>query len=164
MLRLLTATCTLLLATSASTPLHRQAGGLPQTDVVADSGARARASTSLAYCPGPPGRLSALTVFHSKSFLYGAFVWARRALTSPKRRFPARAVVVVAAADASPAELFAAAELSHILGNLTDDTWQPGGRAGAPLRRTTDLSDASPNRLVVGHAAVAQNLGVARSA
>ena len=26
--------------------------------------------------------------------MYGAFVWARRALTSPKRRFPARAVAV----------------------------------------------------------------------
>ena len=32
--------------------------------------------------PGPPGRLSALSVFHSKSVLYGAFVWARRALNS----------------------------------------------------------------------------------
>jgi hypothetical protein len=38
-----------------------------------------------------PGRLSALRVFHIKSTLYGAFVWARRALNSPKRRFPARA-------------------------------------------------------------------------
>jgi hypothetical protein len=28
-----------------------------------------------------------------KSILYGAFVWARRALNSPKWRFPARAVV-----------------------------------------------------------------------
>ena len=37
------------------------------------------------------GRLSALSVFHRKSFLYGAFVWAHRALNRPKRRFPARA-------------------------------------------------------------------------
>jgi hypothetical protein len=44
-------------------------------------------------CPGPPGRLSALRVFLCKSVLYGAFVWARRALNSRKRRFPARAVV-----------------------------------------------------------------------
>jgi hypothetical protein len=36
-----------------------------------------------------PGRLSGLSVSHSKSVLYGAFVWARRAL-SQKRRFPAR--------------------------------------------------------------------------
>ena len=36
--------------------------------------------------------LSSLSVFHSKSVLYGAFVWVRRALSSPKRRFPARAV------------------------------------------------------------------------
>jgi hypothetical protein len=39
-----------------------------------------------------PGRLSALSVFLCKSVLYGAFVWARRALNSRKRRFPARAV------------------------------------------------------------------------
>jgi hypothetical protein len=32
--------------------------------------------------PGPPERLSALSVFHSKSVVYGAFVWARRALNS----------------------------------------------------------------------------------
>ena len=30
-------------------------------------------------------------MFHSKSVLYGAFVWARRALNRPFRRFPARA-------------------------------------------------------------------------
>jgi hypothetical protein len=39
-----------------------------------------------------PGRLSALRVFLCKSVFYGAFVWARRALNSPKRRVPARAV------------------------------------------------------------------------
>ena len=33
------------------------------------------------------GRLSALSVSHSKSVLYGGFVWARRALNSQKRRF-----------------------------------------------------------------------------
>jgi hypothetical protein len=40
-----------------------------------------------------PGRLSGLilSVFHSKSVMYGAFVWARRALNRPKWRFPARA-------------------------------------------------------------------------
>ena len=43
-------------------------------------------------CPGPPGRLSALSVFYSKSVLCGAFVWARRALNSQKRGFSARAV------------------------------------------------------------------------
>ena len=41
--------------------------------------------------PGPPSRLSALRVSYSKSVLYGDFVWARRALNGPKRRFPARA-------------------------------------------------------------------------
>jgi hypothetical protein len=44
-------------------------------------------------CPGRQrGRLSAISVFLCKSFLYGAFVWARRALKHQKRRFPARAV------------------------------------------------------------------------
>jgi hypothetical protein len=42
--------------------------------------------------PGRPGRLSALSVFHSKSVLYGVFVWARRVLNRQKWRFPARAV------------------------------------------------------------------------
>ena len=44
------------------------------------------------HCPGRPGRLSALSVFHSKSVLYGVFVWARRVLNRQKWRFPARAV------------------------------------------------------------------------
>jgi hypothetical protein len=39
-----------------------------------------------------PGRLSGLSVFHIKSVLYDAFVWARTALNIQKRRFPARAV------------------------------------------------------------------------
>ena len=38
------------------------------------------------------GRLSTLSVFHSKSLLYGAFVWSRRALNGPNRRFPGWAV------------------------------------------------------------------------
>ena len=38
----------------------------------------------------PGRRLSALSVSHRKSLLYGAFVWARRALNSPNRRFLAR--------------------------------------------------------------------------
>jgi hypothetical protein len=38
-----------------------------------------------------PGQLSALGVSRSKSFFYGAFVWARGALNSQKRRFPVRA-------------------------------------------------------------------------
>jgi hypothetical protein len=43
-------------------------------------------------CPGPPGRLSTISVLPYKSVLYGVFVWARRALNRRKRRFPARAV------------------------------------------------------------------------
>ena len=35
-------------------------------------------------------RLSAISVFHRKFILYGGFVWARGALNSRKRRFPAR--------------------------------------------------------------------------
>ena len=44
------------------------------------------------HCPGRRGRLSALSVFQCKSVLYGAFVWARRALNRKKQRLPARAV------------------------------------------------------------------------
>jgi hypothetical protein len=45
------------------------------------------------HCPGRPrGRLSTLGVFLCKSILYGAFIWARRALNSRKRRVPPRAV------------------------------------------------------------------------
>jgi hypothetical protein len=40
-----------------------------------------------------PRWLSTLSVFHSESFLYGGFVWARRALSREKRRFPGRAVL-----------------------------------------------------------------------
>jgi beta-galactosidase len=46
--------------------------------------------------PGRRGRLSALRVSLYKSILYGAFVWARRALNSRKWRFPARAEYRVA--------------------------------------------------------------------
>jgi hypothetical protein len=43
-------------------------------------------------CPGRRGRLSAIGVFLCKSVLYGACVWARRALAwHQNRRFPARA-------------------------------------------------------------------------
>jgi hypothetical protein len=38
-----------------------------------------------------PGRLSGLSVFHSKSSLYGGFLWVHRALDCQKRLFPARA-------------------------------------------------------------------------
>jgi hypothetical protein len=39
-----------------------------------------------------PGRSGALSYFYSKSVLYCAFVWVRRALNSLKRRFLGRAV------------------------------------------------------------------------
>ena len=51
-----------------------------------------QAASGLYTCPGPPGRLSALSIYLCKSVFYGAFVWARRALNIQKRRFPARAV------------------------------------------------------------------------
>ena len=44
------------------------------------------------YRPARPGRLSALSNFHSKSALGGGFVWARRLLNSQKWWCPARAV------------------------------------------------------------------------
>ena len=57
--------------------------------------------------PGCARRLSALSLFHSKSVLYGAFAWARRVLNRQKRRFSARAVPAVdlsAAMDAINAQ------------------------------------------------------------
>ena len=47
------------------------------------------------------GRLSALSVSHSKPVLYSAFVWARRALNIQKRRFLTRAVNAVNATPCS---------------------------------------------------------------
>ena len=59
------------------------------------------ARLTLASCPtrcaavrARPGRSSFLSVLQTKSFLYGGFVWPRRALNSLKRRLPARAVLV----------------------------------------------------------------------
>jgi hypothetical protein len=40
-----------------------------------------------------PGRLSHLTIFHSKSGFYGTFVWMCRVLNGRKRRFRARRAV-----------------------------------------------------------------------
>ena len=48
----------------------------------------ARQQRQLQLRPGPPRRLSALRVFLCKSVLYGAFVWARRALNGPKTAVP----------------------------------------------------------------------------
>ena len=45
------------------------------------------------HCPGPHGAFSGLSCLHSKSILYGTFVWVRRALDRQKRWFLARAVV-----------------------------------------------------------------------
>jgi hypothetical protein len=42
---------------------------------------------------GPPGVVQRPCVSHSRSFLCGAFGWARRALNCQKRRFPAPAVI-----------------------------------------------------------------------
>jgi hypothetical protein len=45
-------------------------------------------------CPGPPGRVSGLSVLHSKSSFYGAFGWMRRVLNDNFRRFSALADIV----------------------------------------------------------------------
>ena len=45
------------------------------------------------------GRLSDLSVLHSKPALYGVFVWARGSLNNQKRRFPARAVASIHTAE-----------------------------------------------------------------
>ena len=80
-------------------PLHGQGGcaeapGRPRRRSQAAQSPRTSGAVvvqGLSTCPGPPGQLSALRVFHSKAVLYGVFVLARRALNQ-KRRFPARAV------------------------------------------------------------------------
>ena len=85
--------------------------------------------------PDPPSRLSARSVSHSKSVLYGAFVRARRVRTSPNRQFPSRAVKVVHA-DQRPA--VGGAEWAV---QLEEDADTAGvflrrGRAGPATRKT----------------------------
>jgi class 3 adenylate cyclase len=73
------------------------------------------------YCPGPPGRLSALSVFLCKSFFYGVFVWARRALNTQKRWFPARAVAVAGLPLVRDDHAYAGAECAlNIVRELTE--------------------------------------------
>jgi hypothetical protein len=79
------------------------------------------------------GRLNALSVLRSKSFFYGAFVWAHKAhkaLNSLKRRFPARAVALPphAAAAAGAARLAARARRP----GLGDDCADPRARSARP--------------------------------
>ena len=66
--------------TAVAAPVYRHRD--PEGGVHADvqRGARLRVR---------PGRLGALSACHSKSVLYGGFVWARSARSRPKRRFPA---------------------------------------------------------------------------
>jgi hypothetical protein len=54
------------------------------------------------YCPGRPWRSSGLSVSHSISVLYRGCGWARGALNSRKRRFPAWAVVCDGHVDVLP--------------------------------------------------------------
>ena len=56
--------------------------------------AHGTAATTAVSVRARPARLSALRVLHRKSVLYGGFVSPRRVLSSPKWRFPARAVCV----------------------------------------------------------------------
>jgi hypothetical protein len=83
---------------SAALVLKRQCDRTP--------GGRRQKQNDLSSCPGCPGQLSGLSVSHSKSVLYGTFVWARRVLNNQKRRVPARADVKrssTSSVDARPA-------------------------------------------------------------
>jgi hypothetical protein len=77
--------------------LWRLHGGAKDVVIAAATRGSSRSSRRAGRPAAPPtvracaGRLSGLSVSHSKSFLYGAFVWARRALSRSKRRFSARA-------------------------------------------------------------------------
>jgi ABC-type cobalamin/Fe3+-siderophores transport system ATPase subunit len=70
--------------------VHLDQGGT----TVAFVGKSGGGKSTMIHCPGRWGRLSAIRIFLCKSVLYGAFVWARRALKHQKRRFPARAVMM----------------------------------------------------------------------
>ena len=70
-------------------PNPRLASSSPSSFARSSSSSRSPASRSVR---ARPGRLSALSVFRCRSVFYGAFGWARRALSSQKWRFPARAV------------------------------------------------------------------------
>jgi 5'-3' exoribonuclease 2 len=79
--------------------LRRRYPGIvgPHLDVIAADGSCCSGSEGGFFCdnlyrPARPGRLSALSNFHSKAALCGGFVWARSLLNSRKWRFPARAV------------------------------------------------------------------------
>jgi hypothetical protein len=52
-------------------------------------------ASSLSTVRARPGRLSGRSLSHSRLVLYGAFVWARRALNGQKRWFLARAVIAL---------------------------------------------------------------------
>jgi hypothetical protein len=64
---------------------------LPRDGCSAFTGGDPVAGTIALTVRAHPGRLNGFGVLRSKSVLYGAFVWARRALNHQKRRFPARA-------------------------------------------------------------------------
>jgi hypothetical protein len=69
-----------------------KSGGIGTVPMIEDDGFHLLESHAILTVRARLGRLSALSVSVSKSGLYGAFVWVRRALNRPKRRFPARAV------------------------------------------------------------------------
>ena len=71
--------------------LHPEQTGRQENDCIARLARSAPFTTSLTVW-ARLRRLRALSVSHSKSVSYGGFVWACRAINSPKRRFLARAV------------------------------------------------------------------------
>jgi acyl-homoserine lactone acylase PvdQ len=87
---------------------------------------RMEAASAGASGPGPSGRLSALSVSHSKSVLYGVFVWARGALNRQKCWFPARAVYELVA------EALGGLLLAHLLATAGLNT--EGADAAAALQ------------------------------
>jgi hypothetical protein len=110
--------------------------------------------------PGPPGRLSVLSFFLCKPVLCGAFVWARRAFDSRKRRLPAPAaaerqralvslVVVVPAVGLALAQATSAANYSlatrlRCMRILEDAAAELSGRAGPPPSEEAPALPAAP--------------------
>ena len=86
--------------------------------------------------PGRPGRFSALSVFLCKSILCGVFVWARRALNTIKRRFPARAEKLIPPARRGRGRRCHGAS-PHSTLYREPPGWMPaldGGRSDGPAR------------------------------
>ena len=73
-----------LLTSTVQKPIQGVQAELLDITIVPRDTAFGRLAEILSSGPGPAGRLSTFSVFHSTSTFYGAFVWARRVLNNQK--------------------------------------------------------------------------------